>query len=137
MLIINPASAGSASYWERSAVQSTWLGHGAPLLGLAGPVDVADLRTVMRGLGPGGVPLTARPGLRQRQGWDLVFAAPKSVSLLAASGPAKGVEQLKDAFRGAVADSVSALEGRAAWLRSGGQQVAAKGVVAASFEHRA
>jgi conjugative relaxase-like TrwC/TraI family protein len=137
VLIINPASAGSASYWERSAVQSTWLGHGAPLLGLSGPVHVADLRTVMRGLGPGGVPLTARPGLRQRQGWDLVFAAPKSVSLLAAAGPANGAEQLRDAFRGAVTDSVSALEERAAWLRSGGQQVAARGVVAASFEHMA
>ncbi len=137
MLIINPASAGSARYWERSAVHSTWLGHGAPLLGMAGPVDVADLRTVMRGLGPGGAPLTARPALRQRQGWDLVFAAPKSVSLLAAAGPANGAEQLRNAFRGAVADSVCALEERAAWLRSGGQQVPAKGVVAASFEHMA
>jgi conjugative relaxase-like TrwC/TraI family protein len=137
VLIINPASAGSARYWERSAVHSTWLGHGAPLLGLSGPVDVADLRTVMRGLGPDGLPLTSRPGLRQRQGWDLVFAAPKSVSLLAGAGPASGTEELRGAFRGAVADAVSVLEEQAAWLRSGGQQVAAKGVVAASFEHMA
>ena len=137
MLIINPASAGSARYWERSAVHSTWLGQGAPLLGLSGPVDVADLRAVMRGLGPDGLTLTSRPGLRQRQGWDLVFAAPKSVSLLAGAGPGGGTEELRDAFRGAVADAVSVLEERAAWLRSGGQQVAAKGVVAASFEHMA
>jgi len=135
MLIINPASAGSARYWERSAVYSTWLGRGAPLLGLSGAVDVADLRAVMRGLGPGGVPLTSRPGLRQRQGWDLVFAAPKSVSLLAGAGRTAGTEQLRGAFRGAVADAVTVLEDRAAWLRSGGEQVAAKGVVAASFEH--
>ena len=137
MLIINPASAGSARYWERSAVSSTWLGHGAPLLGLSGPVDVADLRAVMRGLDPGGVPLTSRPGLRQRQGWDLVFAAPKSVSLLVATAPASSAEPLTSAFRGAVADAVSVLEERAAWLRSGGEQVAARGVVAASFEHTA
>ena len=137
MLIINPASAGSARYWERSAVRSTWLGQGAPLLGLSGPVDVADLRTVMRGLGPDGVPLTSRPGLRQRQGWDLVFAAPKSVSLLAVAGPAGGTDELRDAFRGAVADAVSVLGERAAWVRSGGRQVGAKGVVAASFEHMA
>jgi conjugative relaxase-like TrwC/TraI family protein len=137
VLIINPASAGSARYWERSAVHSTWLGQGATLLGLSGPVDVADLRTVMRGLGHGGVPLTSRPGLRQRQGWDLVFAAPKSVSLLAGAGPAGGTDELRDAFRGAVADAVSVLGERAAWVRSGGRQVAAKGVVAASFEHMA
>ena len=137
MLIINPASAGSARYWERSAVHSTWLGRGAPLLGLSGPVDVADLRTVMRGVGPGGLPLTARPALRQRQGWDLVFAAPKSVSLLAGAGPASGTEELRGAFRGAVADALSVLEQRAAWLRSGGNQVTARGVVAASFEHLA
>ena len=137
MLIINPASAGSARYWERSAVHSTWLGSGAPLLGLSGPVDVADLRAVMRGLDPGGVPLTSRPGLRQRQGWDLVFAAPKSVSLLVGTAPASSAEPLRSAFRGAVADAVSVLEERAAWLRSGGEQVAARGVVAASFEHMA
>jgi conjugative relaxase-like TrwC/TraI family protein len=137
MLIINPASAGSARYWERSAVCSTWLGHGATLLGLSGPVDVADLRAVMRGLDPGGVPLTSRPGLRQRQGWDLVFAAPKSVSLLVGTAPASSAEPLVSAFRGAVADAVSVLEERAAWLRSGGEQVAARGVVAASFEHTA
>ncbi|MGD0808786.1 MAG: MobF family relaxase [Acidimicrobiales bacterium] len=130
MLIINPASAGSARYWERSAVHSNWLGHGA-----SGAVDVDDLRAVMRALGPGGSPLTSRPGLRQRQGWDLVFAAPKSVSLLAGAGPQGGGEELHSAFRGAVADAVSVLEERAAWLRSGGEQVAARGVVAACFEH--
>jgi hypothetical protein len=75
--------------------------------------------------------------LRQRQGWDLVFAAPKSVSLLAGTAPASSAEPLRSAFRGAVADAVSVLEERAAWLRSGGEQVAAKGVVAASFEHMA
>jgi hypothetical protein len=73
--------------------------------------------------------------LRQRQGWDLVFAAPKSVSLLAEAGPAGGAEELRGAFRGAVSDAVSVLEERAAWLRSGGEQVAATGVVAAFFEH--
>jgi len=137
MLIINPASAGSARYWERSAVCSTWLGRGAPLLGLSGPVDVADLRAVMRGLDPGGVPLTSRPGLRQRQGWDLVFAAPKSVSLLVGTAPESSAEPLLGAFRGAVDDAVSVLEERAAWLRSGGEQVVTRGVVAASFEHMA
>lgn len=137
MLIINPASAGGARYWECSAVYTTWLGRGAPLLGLSGAVDVAELRTLMLGRGPDGVPLTSRPGLRRRHGWDLIFAAPKSVSLLADAGPPGSTGPLRASFRLAVADAVSALEDRAAWLRSGGEQVAAKGVVAASFEHLA
>ena len=44
------------------------------------------LRHVLLGQSPGGETLTARPGLRRRHGWDLVFAAPKSLSLLAAPG---------------------------------------------------
>ena len=82
MLVINPASASGAAYWQRSAVHSRWLGQGAPLLGLAGEVSTADLRSVMHGQRPAdgtvhrgrAEPLTARPGLRRRHGWDLIFA---------------------------------------------------------------
>ncbi len=52
MLIINPASAAGAAYWQRSAVHTRWLGQGASLLGLAGEVSTADLRSVMRGQRP-------------------------------------------------------------------------------------
>ena len=136
MLIIYPASASGAAYWQRSAVDSRWLGQGAPLLGLVGEVDTADLRSVMLGQSPQGEPLTARPGLRRRHGWDLIFAAPKSVSLLAeaSSGPAA---QLRDAYRRAVGDALTAVEGRAAWLRWGGEQRPAQGVIGAAFEHLA
>ncbi len=136
MLIINPASATGAAYWQRSAVHSRWLGQGATLLGLAGEVETTSLRSVMLGQSLQGEPLTERPGLRRRHGWDLIFAAPKSVSLLADAGSRPAAE-LRDAYRLAVGDALAVVEGRAAWLRSGGEQVPAQGVVGAAFEHLA
>ena len=144
MLVINPASASGAAYWQRSAVRSQWLGQGAPLLGLAGEVSTADLRSVMHGQRPvhgaasartSPEALTARPGLRRRHGWDLIFAAPKSVSLLTEAGSVSTALDLRDAYRRAVNDAVGTLEERAACFRSGGGQLPAAGVVAAAFEH--
>jgi conjugative relaxase-like TrwC/TraI family protein len=135
MLIINSASAPGVDYWARTAVHSCWLGHGADLLGLRGEVQTADLRSVLLGRQPGAGPLTARPGLRRRHGWDLVMAAPKSVSLLASGGTALTAARLRTSYRMAVADTVSTLEARAAWVQTGGAQVASEGVVAAAFEH--
>ena len=135
MLIINTASASGGPYWARSAVHTCWFGQGAVLLGLTGPVGQADLRSVMLGRDPSGEPLTSRPGLRRRHGWDLVLAAPKSVSLLAEAGSGPASSGLREPYRQAVSDVVVALEQRAAWMRSGGAQVPAEGVVAAAFEH--
>jgi conjugative relaxase-like TrwC/TraI family protein len=136
VLVINPASATGIGYWQRSAVASYWLGQGTTLLGLAGEVEAADLRSVMLGREPSsGDALTSRPGLRRRHGWDLIFAAPKSVSLLAEAGSPSAPLELRGAYRRAVGDAVELLEGRAAWLRAGGAQVPAEGIVAAAFEH--
>lgn len=135
MLIINSASASGVAYWQRSAAYSTWLGRGAATLGLSGTVGAADLKQVLQGLPPGGGPaLPTHPGLRRRHGWDLVFAAPKSVSLLALSGAEAAVE-VRAAFRHAAADAFRMLEGDAAWVRRSGAEVRAHGVVAAAFEH--
>jgi conjugative relaxase-like TrwC/TraI family protein len=134
VLIINDASAGGVGYWQRSSVNSAWLGRGADLLGLSGPVDGPELRDVLRGCRPGGGPLTDRPGLRRRHGWDLVFAAPKSVSLLALCD-VEAAGDLRVAFRGAVADAFGALEDNAAWVRRGGAHSPARAVVAGAFEH--
>ncbi|HMK96921.1 MAG TPA: MobF family relaxase [Acidimicrobiales bacterium] len=134
MLIINRASAAGVAYWQRSAVHSAWLGLGAADLGLCGPVQAEALKDVLYGRRPGGGPLTARPALRRRHGWDFVLSAPKSVSLLALSG-APGADALRTAFREAVAGSLAEVEERAAWVRRAGTEVRATGVVAASFEH--
>ena len=134
MLVINPASASGIAYWQRSAAHSVWLGQGARALGLAGEVDAPGLQAVLRGRAPGSGALTARPGLRRRQGWDLVFAAPKSLSLLVADGPAPGAATIRHAYRQAVADAVSVLQDRASWVRRSGDDVPAQ-VVAGAFEH--
>ena len=134
MLIINDASVAGVRYWQRSAVHTAWLGRSAPFLGLSGAVDSSALRDILLGHQPGGGPLTDRPGLRRRQGWDLVFGAPKSVSLLALSDvEAAGAVRL--AFRRAVHDAFATLEDNAAWVRRSGRQVPAAGVVAGAFEH--
>ena len=134
MLVLNSASSSGVTYWQRSAVHSAWLGQGARSLDLAGAVDPDGLRAVLMGRAPGGGALTARPGQRQRQGWDLVFAAPKSLSLLVADGPETGAATLRHAYRQAVTDAVSTLGDRAAWVRRGGDLVPAQ-VVAGAFEH--
>jgi conjugative relaxase-like TrwC/TraI family protein len=134
VLIINPASASGVGYWQRSAGYTAWLGRGAGELGLAGPVGSAALRDVLLGREPGGAPLTTRPGSRRRHGWDLVIAAPKSLSLLAVDGDPT-LAPLRLAYRQAVADTVEALETDAAWATWRGEKVHVRGVVAGSFEH--
>ena len=134
MLVLNPASSSGVAYWQRSASYSAWLGQGAPALGLSGAVHAPGLQSVLRGRAPGGGALTERPGLRRRHGWDLVFAAPKSLSLLVATAPEAAGATLRQAYRQAVADSVSTLEQRAAWVRRGRDLVPGQ-VVAGAFEH--
>jgi len=141
VLMINHASAAGAGYWHRSAVHTAWLGRGANRLGLPGgelggqaDLELSALRSVLLGRQPGAGPLTARPAARRRQGWDLVFAAPKSVSLLATCDVPAAAD-VRRAYRQAVVDAFGAIEDNAAWLRSGGRQVRAWGVVAAAFEH--
>ena len=134
MLIINSASSAGVAYWQRSASNSVWLGQGAQALGLSGTVDATELRSVLLGQGPGGGALMARPGLRRRHGWDLVLAAPKSLSLLASAGPEPDGAKLRAAYRQAVTDMLSTLEDRAAWARRAGALVPAR-AVAAAFEH--
>jgi conjugative relaxase-like TrwC/TraI family protein len=134
MLVVSSATVSGVRYWERSAVHMTWLGRGAELLGLGAPGVQADvLRNLLAGKGPSGQALTARPKLRRRQGWDLVFGAPKSVSLLASAGDAP--PSLRLSYRDAVADAFSLLQENAAWVSSHGRLAEALAVVAGAFEH--
>ncbi len=136
MLVLRSISVGSVSYWQREAVHSTWLGGGAEELGLSGQVGAAQLRQVLMGNGPTtGEPLTPRPNRRLRHGWDLVLAAPKSVSVLVATLSPSSAGVMVEAFRHAVADTVRAIEDRAGRLRRGGTEIPGL-VVLASFEHR-
>jgi conjugative relaxase-like TrwC/TraI family protein len=153
VLVLNSASSDGVRYWQRSAVHARWLGRGAGLLGIevaqgspcsgrapsfdahADAVNGTDLRNLLAGLGRDGTVLTTRPRQRRRQGWDLVFAAPKSVSLLAMAGNEELSQTVRGAFHGAVSDAFGVLEDNAAWVVQGGLAVRAGAVVAAAFEH--
>ena len=140
MLVISSATAAGVRYWQASALQSVWLGNGTALLGLHSQppspgVDTHELRDLLAGRHPGGGgAITARPGQRQRQGWDLVFGAPKSVSLLAAADD-EGTNAVRVGFREAVAATFSVLEQRGAWVYSHGRRERSAGIVAGAFEH--
>src|SRR5579875_1635312 len=134
MLIVRPVSVTSLPYWQRGTRHSTWMGRGAGHLGLVGTIEVSSLRQALLGRGPDGSALTARPALRRRQGWDFVLAAPKSVSLLAATLSPDRAQLVRDAHRQAVRDTVELAEERAVWLRRDRAEVPGT-MVAAGFEH--
>ncbi|MHB8463405.1 MAG: MobF family relaxase [Acidimicrobiales bacterium] len=105
-------------------VAGRWMGQGAASLGLGGEVGSADLRRVL-------------PSGRSRvPGFDLTFAAPKSVSVvhgLASSEVASAVRHAHDA---AVVAAMAYLERHACAVRADGHPVEGGGFVAAAFRHR-
>jgi conjugative relaxase-like TrwC/TraI family protein len=97
---------------------ATWFGKGAAIKGLRDPVDPACLLPLLDGridektlLG------RIRAGAREhRPGWELMFSAPKSVSLVALAG---GDERLIAAHDNAVKTALSWLEAETACTRLG------------------
>src|SRR5262245_1487663 len=62
-----------------------WVGNGAAKLGLKGQVTRQQLSSLLKGFSPDGTPLVQiqnTSNRERRQGWDLTFSAPKSVSIL-------------------------------------------------------
>jgi conjugative relaxase-like TrwC/TraI family protein len=136
MLVTNPLDAAAATYYRLGPSPGCWAGHAAAALGLDGPVDPAALRRLLQGWHPEGrIRLRARSGGHPRAGWDLVFAAPKSVSLLVGVGPPGLARAVLDAHQAAVVDAMGWLETHACCARRSGAHAAALGVVAARFDH--
>jgi conjugative relaxase-like TrwC/TraI family protein len=114
-----------------------WWGHCCPALGLDGEVNAGDLRRVLQGRHPGdGHFLPDHRPARRRAGWDLVFSAPKSVSLLWALQP--DTEAVAASHRSAVEGVMGYLETSMLSVRrvsavSG--RAPARGAVAALFQH--
>jgi conjugative relaxase-like TrwC/TraI family protein len=115
----------------------TWTPAAGRLLDLWGPVDGVRLRAVLEGRDPeSGAALQPRHPCRRRAGWDLIFAAPKSVSLRWAMG-GPGGETFARAHREAVASMVTRIEAslrvRARSSTAPGGQAA--GLIGAAFHH--
>jgi conjugative relaxase-like TrwC/TraI family protein len=102
-------------------------------------VDRRFLTALLRGCDPtDGHFLPARKPARRRAGWDLTLAAPKSVSLLAATAGDDSREICR-AHVLATDDAVAHFERRLAAVRRAtapGGQAPADGLVAAAFDHR-
>ncbi len=87
-------AAGAATYYAKDNYYAgpdaesigQWFGKGAEALDLAGPVAAATFEAVLAGELPNGSEIKAPSGAEHRAGLDLVFSAPKSVSLLALVG---------------------------------------------------
>jgi hypothetical protein len=65
-----------------------------------------------------------------------VFAAPKSLSIVAALAPPATAATIRGAHTAAVADTVAFIERRSAWARRHGCLVPSDGIAAGAFEHR-
>lgn len=83
-----PEFAADDYYAERGQVRGSWVGRGAAALGLLGGPEDGDLGTLLAGRAP--VTGVVLAGTARRAGgnvgFDLAFAAPKSVSVLVAVG---------------------------------------------------
>jgi conjugative relaxase-like TrwC/TraI family protein len=114
-----------------------WLGNGAAELGLTGPVKGPDLAAVLQGKGlleKGG---PGRP--RTVTAYDLVFSAPKGVSLILAMGGPEVAREVLSAHLDAVNAAMEYVQRRAmgVWRPSedGRHIVAAHGLIGAAFTH--
>ncbi|HEX4864326.1 MAG TPA: MobF family relaxase [Acidimicrobiales bacterium] len=126
MLILKPVGPSVAGYYL-SQGPGAWIGEGAARLGLAEPVGRGPLRSVLHGCDPATgryLPRVRSP--RRRAGWDLVFAAPKSLSLLAATAPESEMACVRGAQSEAVRGAIDYL-----------QDDVDRGIVAAGFDHSA
>lgn len=137
MLNVRPVTPAVVGYFLRQG-PGRWIGSGAAELGLRGDLAGADLGRVLRGRHPHGdhfLP-AVRPA-RRRAGWDLIFSAPKSLSLVAASQERIG-SQVEAAHAAAVEEAVELLEDSLAHVNdavSPGGRSPACGVTAAAFDH--
>jgi conjugative relaxase-like TrwC/TraI family protein len=134
VLIVRRIGAEVGRYYLDGRDPGRWSPGADALLGLTGPVGEADLRRVLSGRHPGsGRFLPERKPHRRRAGWDLIFAAPKSASLVEALGrPA-----VAQAHVAAVDAVVAHLEGR---LRmkigiAAGAPRRGEGLIGAAFQH--
>lgn len=140
MLIVRSVSPRVVPYYLDGRHPGRWSEAAVRLLGVSAPVEPVALRRVLQGRHPGsGRYLPDHRPRRRRAGWDLVFSAPKSVSLLSAWAPPGDSETVLAAHVSAVGEVMQVVEDRLRLRRGGvdGLPLAADGLVSAAFDHRA
>ena len=127
-------------YAEAGQVRGVWVGRGAGALGLTGGPEDGDLGALLDGRDP--VTGLALAGTGRRSdgnvGFDLTFAAPKSVSVLAAVGDEPVRRAVLDAHAAGVDAALDYLERQACFVRRGRNGVRvlpAEGFVGALYVH--
>jgi conjugative relaxase-like TrwC/TraI family protein len=135
-----PEFAADDYYAERGQVRGTWAGRGAQALGLSGDPDEGELGVLLDGRDPASGEVLA--GTARRAGgnvaFDLTFAAPKSVSVLAAVGDGDVRGAVLEAHARGVEAALDYLERDACFVRRGRNGVTvlpAKGFVGAVYVH--
>ncbi|HEU6444584.1 MAG TPA: MobF family relaxase [Gaiellaceae bacterium] len=149
-------------YAGRGESPGVWSGRGAELLGLEGVVEDGELGKLVRGLHPKseerlrrhvkqriitveridpetGERRTEQKKLNPVAGFDLVFSAPKSVSLLYALGGEEAQLAVARAHAAAWRAALGYLEDEACVTRRGRNGIVrehANGFVAAAYQHR-
>jgi conjugative relaxase-like TrwC/TraI family protein len=146
LLIISGLAAGRYRYYTdavgspgqladgRGERAGRWIGAGPGKLGLAGDVAAEDLARALLGQDPDGVPLV-RVCSNRRAGLDLMFAAPKPVSLMLALGAPAVVRAVEECHDAGVAAAVEYLEREACVVRRSDLRLPGQGLVAAAFRH--
>ncbi|EQD50418.1 Conjugal protein, TraA, partial [mine drainage metagenome] len=100
--------------------QGRWVGRGAEVLGLSGPVRREEFQYLAFGFDPKtGKALVRQAGEQHRSGWDLTFSAPKSVSVAWALGDDETQAKIAAAHDRAVDAALSYMERHAAFCRTG------------------
>ena len=114
-----------------------WIGRGAEMLGLSGPVKKEEFSNALNGLHPEtGEKLTARIKKNRRSGMDYTMAPPKSVSVACL---VMGDDRIYEAIKKAEMAAVEVLESQAASrLREGGVSRGERktgNLIIAKFDH--
>ncbi|MBO0707741.1 MAG: DUF853 family protein, partial [Candidatus Dormibacteraeota bacterium] len=107
------------AYYVRGEAVGRWAGRGAEHLGLVGPVEPTDFRTILEGRDPNtGADLGRRTKRGKVVAYDVAFSAPKSLSVLYASADNPVIrEAVMDALHLGAEAATGYLQDRAGWAR--------------------
>src|ERR687897_203767 len=138
---LDSVAGGADDYYSgEGEAPGRWSGSGTAELGLVGQVEREQLGAVLGGRDPRTGKTLPRFLRRDRvPGFDVTFSAPKSVSVLWATGDESTAARIRDAHERSVEAALGFLEREAAFTRlgtDGHTPARGSGFVAASFRHR-